>query len=331
MISDQVRQHLDFLTKPRGSLGRLEDLLIRYAEIRGLEPPATPRVAAFICCADHGVTAEGVSAWPSEITRLMVQNFVAGGAAISVLCRNFGIDPRIIDMGVQGAPVPGAENCRVAEGTKNFVVEPAMTLGQARQALDIGRRLARDAAESGYDMLLAGEMGIGNTTPATALLCAYTGAEPLAVTGPGAGLSADRISAKADVVRRALALHSSRVPMEVAANLGGFEILAIAGLILGSAELRLPLMLDGFITCSAALVVQALEPSALDCVIYSHRSAEPGHRAMLDQLGARPILDLEMRLGEGSAAALAVSIFQSACCLYHQMATLDQLTERKVG
>jgi len=327
MTSEDTQRRLDSLTKPPGSLGRLEEVLLRYTEIRGLEPPRELRAAALIFCADHGVVEEGVSAWPSEVTRQMVLNFVAGGAAINVLCRHFGIVPRIVDMGVQGTAVAGALDRRIAEGTRNFARQPAMTAAQARQAISVGRQLALEAARE-FDVVLCGEMGIGNTTAATALLCAYAGLDPAEVTGAGAGLNEEGVRRKAEVIRKALTFHPSRGRMEIAANFGGFEILAIAGVIEGAGEARIPVILDGFISTAAALVVS---PEARWPVLYSHCSAEAGHRRMLEFLEARPLLDLDMRLGEGTGAALAVGILQSACRLYHEMATFEQASVSTSG
>lgn len=322
MICDRVQQRLDSLTKPPGSLGKMEQMLLDYARIRQAEPPLDARAGAYIFCGDHGVVAEGVSAWPSEVTRQMAMNFVAGGAAISVMCRHYGIEPQIIDVGMQGQPVEGTRPMRVAEGTGNFAVTPAMTVLQAEEAIARGKALSVEAA-SRYDIVACGEMGIGNTTPAAALLCAYTGLSPEEAAGAGAGLDAAGVAHKVKVLDRALALHTSREPMEVAAAFGGYEILATAGMILGGAEQGLPVVLDGFISCSAALVARAIRPEALDCVLYSHCSAERGHRLMLQALAARPCLDLDMRLGEGSGAALLIGIFQTACRIYHEMATFD--------
>ncbi|HUQ91241.1 MAG TPA: nicotinate-nucleotide--dimethylbenzimidazole phosphoribosyltransferase [Bryobacteraceae bacterium] len=323
MSFEAVQRRLDSLTKPPGSLGRLEDILLTYAWITGKEPPVQPRLAGYVFCADHGVVAEGVSAWPSAVTRQMVRNFAAGGAAINVLCRHYGIEPFIIDMGVQGEPVPGVRDFRIAPGTRNFAQEPAMTAMQAQQAIDVGKGLAMEAAGN-FDLLLCGEMGIGNTTAATALLCAYSGVDPERVTGAGAGLDANGVRHKTGVIRAGLTRHSSTQPLEVAAAFGGFEILAIAGMILGAAEVRIPVILDGFISCSAALIVNALHAEALKVVIYSHCSAEKGHKMMLEFLNAQPLLDLEMRLGEGTGAAMAAGIFQAACRIYYEMATFDQ-------
>lgn len=322
MICEGVQKRLDSLTKPPGSLGRMEEMLVEYARIRGAEPPLRPRAAAYIFCGDHGVVAEGVSAWPSEVTRLMAMNFVAGGAAINAMCRQYGMDAHVVDVGIAGAAVEGVRGMRVANGTRNFAVEPALTQEEALRAMDVGLKLAGEAAQL-YNMVICGEMGIGNTTAAAALLCAYSGVDPEDAAGAGAGSDAAGVSRKVEVLRRALALHSSREAMDVAASFGGLEILAIAGMILGGAKHGMPVVLDGFISCAAALVVQALKPVALQCVFYSHRSAEKGHRLMLEKLGARPCLDLDMRLGEGTGAALWFGIFQTACRIYHEMATFE--------
>jgi nicotinate-nucleotide--dimethylbenzimidazole phosphoribosyltransferase len=243
----------------------------------------------------------------------MVANFRAGGAAITVLCRQYGIEPVIVDMGV-GRP------------TRNFTREPAMSRVDAQRAIETGIAHAADG-----DLLGAGEMGIGNSTAAAALLCAFTGADPRDAAGRGTGLDQAGVARKADVVARALALHrpDPADALGVLAALGGFEIAAIAGLILGAAQKRRVVVLDGFISCSAALVVRAMEPSALDCVVYSHRSAERGHRRMLEALDARPLLDLDMRLGEGTGAAIGISLVESAVRLYREMATFESAAVSK--
>ncbi|MBL8209513.1 MAG: nicotinate-nucleotide--dimethylbenzimidazole phosphoribosyltransferase [Bryobacterales bacterium] len=309
MSSETVQRRLDSLTKPPGSLGRLEQLLLDYARITGQQPPAEPELSALLFCGDHGVTEAGVSAWPQSVTQAMYQNIARGGAAINAMLSVHGVKPRVIDAGM--AP----------HGTRNFAVEPAMTNAEAEQAIHLGRQCAQEA--SGH-LLLCGEMGIGNSTAATALLCAYTGCDPLEVTGPGAGLAPDAVPHKAQVIRDALARHPWRGGLQTAATFGGYEILAIAGVILQAAAQRRPVLMDGFIATSACLVVQALEPAALGVVLYSHRSAEPGHRRMLEHLGARPLLDLDLRLGEGTGAALAFGLFRSACAVYHRMATFAE-------
>jgi nicotinate-nucleotide--dimethylbenzimidazole phosphoribosyltransferase len=308
MVTDlegRIRRRLDSLTKPPGSLGRLEELVVQAGLIQGTDMPVVGRKTMLLFCADHGVVAEGVSPFPQEVTAQMVANFRAGGAAITVLCRQYGIDPVIVDMGV-GRP------------TRNFTREPAMSREEAQRAVDTGRAHAADG-----DLLGAGEMGIGNSTAAAALLCAFTGLDPREAAGRGTGLDDAGVERKAGVIARALALHrpDPRDGLGVLAALGGFEIAAIAGLILGAAERRRVVVLDGFISCAAALVVRAIDPAALDGVIYSHRSAERGHRRMLEALNARPLLDLDMRLGEGSGAAIGIGLVESALRLYREMAT----------
>ena len=306
-LEKRVRRRLDSLTKPQGSLGRLEDLAVQVALIQGTDMPSIGRKAMLLFCADHGVVEEGVSPYPPEVTAQMVANFRAGGAAITVLCRQYGIEPVIVDMGV-GRP------------TRNFAREPAMSRAEARQAMAIGREHAADG-----DMLGAGEMGIGNSTAAAALLCAFTGVDPQEAAGRGTGLDDAGVARKAEVIARALALHRPD-PADaegVLAALGGFEIAAIAGLILGAKERQRVVVLDGFISCSAALVARAIDPAALDYVVYSHRSAERGHRRMLEALGARPLLDLDMRLGEGTGAAIGISLVEAAVRLCTEMATFD--------
>jgi nicotinate-nucleotide--dimethylbenzimidazole phosphoribosyltransferase len=310
-LEARIRRRLDSLTKPHGSLGRLEELAVQVGLIQGTDMPAIGRKAMLLFCADHGVVEEGVSPYPQEVTRQMVANFQAGGAAITVLCRQYGIEPVIVDMGV-GRP------------TRNFAREPAMSREDAARAVETGRQHAGDG-----DILGAGEMGIGNSTAAAALLCAFTGISPLEATGRGTGLDDAGVARKADVIARALALHrpDPADAIGVLAALGGFEIAAIVGLILGAAEQRRVVVLDGFISCSAALVARAIEPAALDGVVYSHRSAERGHRKMLEALGAhgkaQPLLDLDMRLGEGTGAAIGISLVEAALRLYAEMATFD--------
>jgi len=305
-LEKRIRLRLASLTKPQGSLGRLEELALQVGLIQGTDMPSVGRKAMLLFCADHGVVEEGVSPFPQEVTRQMVENFRAGGAAITVLCRQYGIEPVIVDMGV-GRP------------TRNFAREPAMSRVEAERAMEIGREHAADG-----DLLGAGEMGIGNSTAAAALLCAFTGISPIEAAGRGTGLDDAGVIRKAGVIARVLALHRPEHmdAIGILAALGGFEIAAIAGLILGAAQSRRGVVLDGFISCSAALVARAIEPASLDCVVYSHCSAERGHRRMLEALGARrPLLDLGMRLGEGTGAAIGISLVEAAVRLYREMAT----------
>ncbi len=304
-LEARIRARLDSLTKPPGSLGRLEDLALQLGLVQSTESPRIGRKAMIVFCADHGVVEEGVSPYPPEVTRQMVANFRSGGAAINVLCRHADIEPVIVDMGV-GHP------------TRNFAREPAMTHAAAEQALDAGFACAAKA-----EILGAGEMGIGNTTSAAALFSAFSGLDPSETAGRGTGLDDSGLARKIDVIRRALALHRPSDPIQTLAALGGFEIAAIAGLILGAASRRHLVMLDGFITGAAALVARALAPASLDYVVFSHCSAEKGHRKLLDFLNARPLLNLEMRLGEGTGAALGIGLLESAVNLYREMATFQ--------
>jgi len=306
-LESRIRRRLDSLTKPPGSLGRLESLALQIGLIQRTEMPVIDRKAMLIFCADHGVVEEGVSPYPAEVTRQMVANFHAGGAAITVLCRQFGIEPVVVDMGV-GHP------------TRNFAKEPAMTREEAVHAIEAGKARA-DAAR----VLGAGEMGIGNSTAAAALFSAFSGLDPAETAGRGTGLDDAGVTHKATVIRRALALHrpDPNDPIGVLAALGGYEIAAIAGLILGAAEHRRVVVLDGFISCSAALIARALAPASLDYVVFSHRSAERGHRKMLEFLNAQPLFDLDMRLGEGTAAAIGINLLEASVKLYREMATFD--------
>jgi nicotinate-nucleotide--dimethylbenzimidazole phosphoribosyltransferase len=306
-LEARLQRRLDSLTKPPGSLGQLEALALRLGLIQSTDMPAIGRKAMLIFCADHGVVEEGVSPYPAEVTRQMVANFHAGGAAITVLCRHHGIEPIVVNMGV-GRP------------TRNFAREAAMTREEVEQAIENGMAHACAA-----DILGAGEMGIGNSTSAAALLSAFSGLDPTETAGRGTGLDDAGVIRKAEVIRRALALHQPdpRDPVGVLAAVGGREIAAIAGLILGAAARRKAVVLDGFISCSAALVAGALAPASLDYAIFSHCSAERGHRRMLEYLGAKPLLDLDLRLGEGTGSALGIGVLEAAVKLYREMATFE--------
>jgi nicotinate-nucleotide--dimethylbenzimidazole phosphoribosyltransferase len=314
-LARRVQRRLDSLTKPPGSLGRLEELAMQIALIQRTELPSIGRKAMLIFCADHGIVAEGVSPYPAEVTAQMVGNFRAGGAAITVLCRQYGIEPVIVDMGV-------------GRGTRNFARESAMTREEAEHAI----RAGMDHAGAG-EVLGAGEMGIGNSTSAAAVFSAVSGLDPGETAGRGTGLDEAGVARKAETIRRALALHrpDASDAIGVLAAVGGFEIAAIAGLILGAATHRRVVVLDGFISCSAALIAGALAPASLDYVIFSHRSAERGHRRMLEFLKARPLFELEMRLGEGSGAALGINLVETSVRLYREMATFESAGVSGVG
>lgn len=319
-LEARVRARWDSLTKPPGSLGKLEEIVLRYALIQGAGLPAASRKLMVIFCADHGIVEEGVSAYPQSVTAQMAANFVSGGAAISVLCRQFAIEPLIVDAGINGLAPPGVRAAKIAPGTANFLHRPAMTREQAGKSLALGMQVAYEHPGA---LLGAGEMGIGNTTAAAALLSVFADLDPAGTAGLGAAATPAILTRKIEAIRRAIALHQPdrSDPIGVLATLGGFEIGAIAGLILGAAASRSAVVVDGFISCAGALIARALAPASLDCVFFSHRSAERGHAAMLRCLDADPLLDLGMRLGEGSGAAIAIAVIEAALKLYREMAT----------
>jgi len=322
-LDREITARWNSLTKPPGSLGRLEDAVRCFALQRGLARPTMRRKSMYVFCGDHGVTAEGVSPYPSEVTRQMALNFVAGGAAINVLCRQNNISPVIVDAGINGEPVPGVIGRRIGSGTRNFVVESAMSRDEALRAIESGAKLA---ATGDDDIRGVGEMGIGNTTSASALLCVFADVDPVEAVGPGAGLTATGVSKKAEVIRKALALHrpDAKDAVGVIAQVGGFEIATMAGFLLGSAERRIPVMMDGFISCAAALVASRIDTGVLDYLLFSHESAEPAHARMLAELRAEPLLRLSMRLGEGSGAALGILLLEQSLALYDGMATFEE-------
>jgi nicotinate-nucleotide--dimethylbenzimidazole phosphoribosyltransferase len=327
----RARAHQEQLTKPPGSLGRLEELAVFYAGARGKFPVAAPaRARVCVFAADHGVTAEGVSPYPSSVTAAMVANFVAGGAAISVLARAHDIELVVVDVGVATAALPVVAGSKaelashpVRPGTGNLRREPAMTQAEAEQAIEVGRAQARRAADEGVELLGAGEMGIGNTTAAAAVVCALTGREPELVVGRGTGVDAAGLARKIAVVREALAFHPLRAgdALGALAAVGGLEIAAMAGLMIGGAQRRVPVVVDGFISGAAALVATSLLPGVRDYLCFSHLSAERGHRVVCETLDARPLFDLGMRLGEGTGAALAINLVRAAVRLQSEMAT----------
>ena len=324
-LERDVSARLDSLTKPRGSLGRLEALARWYAVCRGQALPAAPRKALAVFCGDHGVTAEGVSAYPAEVTAQMAANFAAGGAAINVLCRRLEIEPAIVDVGVATTTGPGVLDRNVARGTRNFVEEPAMTEGERDEALEVGIEIAAMFVENGVTLAAAGEMGIGNTTSAAALGAALTGQAPKALAGPGTGVDEAGRVRKAAAVEKALALHGleDRDPLRALACVGGLEIAAMAGFYLGCAARRIPAVIDGFIATAAALAAVRIAKGLRPYLAFGHRSAEPGHRLLLAALKAEPLLDLDMRLGEGTGAALGMGLADSAVALYREMATFE--------
>jgi nicotinate-nucleotide--dimethylbenzimidazole phosphoribosyltransferase len=320
----EAQRHLDALTKPPGSLGRLEEIAVRLAAVRG-GPPRVDRPVVFIFAADHGVVAEGVSAYPQVVTAQMVENFVRGGAAINVLARQAGARVVVADFGVIG-PLPPAEglvSCRIATGTANIARGPAMTREQATLAIERGAALAEAAMDAGADLLATGEMGIGNTTAAAAITAALTGASPEMVTGRGTGVDDAGWRRKVEIVGVALAVNRPDAAdgLDVLAKVGGFEIAGLVGVILAGAARGVPVALDGFISTAAGLIATALEPRARFALFASHRSAEPGHALALAHLTLAPYLDLSLRLGEGTGAALFIHLARAAALIYSEMAT----------
>ncbi len=319
----------DRLTKPRGALGRLEDLGIRLAGIAGVCPPPLPSPAAVaVFAGDHGVLAQGVSPWPQEVTAQMVANFCAGGAAINVIARQTGAQVVVVDVGVASVldESPGLLRRKVRPGTADFTVESAMSVDEARAALDVGAEVAADLVAGGAKCLVTGEMGIGNTTPAAALIAALTGRAPSEVTGRGTGIDDVTLAHKVAVVDAALARHGEAVaagPLATLAALGGMEIAALAGFVVGGAAARVPVVIDGVIADAALLVAVRLTPGVLPFCIAGHLSSEPGASAVLDHLGLEPLLDLGLRLGEGSGACLALPVVEAAARVLREMATFD--------
>jgi nicotinate-nucleotide--dimethylbenzimidazole phosphoribosyltransferase len=315
------------LTKPPGSLGRLEEIANRCAAIRETLNITASRPRIVVFAADHGVCAEGVSPFPQEVTAQMVANFLRGGAGINALARAGGIELTVVDVGVAN-PVPSADglvNRRIANGTRNFCLHPAMEESEVMAAIEVGIEMARDAAAAGCDLLGFGEMGIGNTTSASAITAALTGQSLDAVIGIGAGADRDGLSRKRSAIERALARHASELntPLGVLRCVGGLEVAAMTGFCLGAAAYRVPVLTDGFIATAGAAVAVRLCPAADDYLFAAHQSAEPGHAHLLALLGLRPLLSLGLRLGEGTGAALAIKLVQASVAAFTQMATFD--------
>jgi nicotinate-nucleotide--dimethylbenzimidazole phosphoribosyltransferase len=318
----------DRMTKPRGSLGLLEDVSIRLAGLAGSCPPPLPEPACVaVFAADHGVHAQGVSPWPQEVTAQMVANFLAGGAVVNAFAAQAGAEVTVVDVGVAAPlePVPGLLPRKIAPGTADFTLGPAMTREQAVATLTVGLEVARDLVAAGNRCLITGDMGIANTTASAALICAFTGADPADATGRGTGIDAAMYARKIEVICRGLARHrpDPADPVGVLAAFGGFEHAALAGFILGGAALRVPVILDGVIAGAAALAAAALAPDAVGACFAGHKSAEPGHAVALSHLGLRPLVDLGLRLGEGTGAVLALPIVQSAARALRDVATFD--------
>lgn len=319
---------LDRMTKPRGALGRVEDLAVALAGIARACPPPLPAPAAVaVFAGDHGVHAQGVTPWPQEVTAQMVANFLAGGAVVNAFARQVGARVRVVDVGVRTAvpPHPDLWSRRVTDGTRDMTTGPAMTRAEAERAVAVGIDTARALVADGHRCLVTGDMGIANTTAAAALVCAFTGADPGVVTGRGTGIDDATLARKTDVVRRALVRHAPDAddPIGVLAAVGGLEHAALAGFVLGGAAAGVPVLLDGVNAGAAALATARLAPAAVGYCLAGHVSAEPGHARALAALGLHPLLDLGMRLGEGTGALLAWPVAQAAARALHDVATFD--------
>ena len=325
---DSARSRQEVLTKPQGSLGRLEELSIKLAGIQGRAIPQIRHKVIFTMAGDHGVVAEGVGNWPQEVTAQMVYNFLSGGAGINVLARQVGARVVVVDMGVAATlePHPQLVSRKIAPGTQDMFLRPAMTPLQAVRAIETGIELVGSELAKGLDIVGTGDMGIGNTTSSSAICAAMTG-EPLAgVTGRGTGISDEQLAHKIAVVKKALAVNrpDPKQPLDVLAKVGGFEIGGLAGVMLAAAAYRIPIVLDGFISGAAALIAVALAPRLKDFLIAAHVSAEAGHKVLLRHLRLKPLLNLDMRLGEGTGAVLGIFLAEAAARVLAEMSTFAE-------
>lgn len=325
-VIEEIRQHQNNLTKPQGSLGVLEEISIQLGGITGNKFPTITKKAVVVMAGDHGVVAEGVSAFPQEVTPQMVLNFTHGGAAINVLSRHAGAEVVVVDVGV-ATPIVHEKvlAMNVRPGTANMAQGPAMSREEAVKAVEVGITVAEDLISKGYELLATGEMGIGNTTASSAIIAAFMGISAREVTGRGTGLDKSGITHKEAVIDRALAVNKPDAtdPWDVLAKVGGLEIAGLAGLILGAAAHRIPVVIDGFISSAAALVASKLAPKSLNFMIASHCSAEMAHRKLLQYLKLKPVLELEMRLGEGTGAVLSFHLIEAALKIIKEMATFE--------
>ena len=325
---ERARVRQNSLTKPPGSLGRLEELSIRLAGIQGKSPPRIKEKAVMVMAGDHGVVAEKIGNWPQEVTAQMVANFLRGGAGINVISRHVGARVIVVDMGVASDLGQDANlvSQKVGRGTKNIAVGPAMTMEQAVQAVETGIKLVTGEADRGLDIVGTGDMGIGNTTASSAICAVMTGKPVPEVTGRGTGLTDEQLQHKIAVIERALSINQPEPaqPVAVLAKVGGFEIGGLVGVMLGAAARHIPVIIDGFISGAAALIATALSPRLKNYLIAAHLSAEPGHRILLEHLKLEPLLSLNMRLGEGTGAALGIFLAETAVRILADMATFGE-------
>jgi len=324
---ETAQAHLDSLTKPPGSLSLLEDLAKKYTAIRDTDHPSVNRKSVVVFAADHGVTEEGISAYPAKVTVQMVQNFLDGGAAVNVLARQQNAEVLVVDIGVNHKfpQHPELLDRKIALGTRNLAKEPAMTRTEAEEAITIGIQIAAQLADKGVDLLATGEMGIGNTTASSAIFSVLSGLPANKVTGRGTGIDDKTLEKKISVIQQALDMHTPNLedPIDILAKVGGFEIGGIMGLLLGAASKNIPVVIDGLISGAGASLAIKLNPAIKDYIFSSHRSVEPGHEVFFDLLQAPPLFDLKMRLGEGTGAVLAFNLIEAAVKIYSEMATFQ--------
>ena len=323
-----AKAKLDSLTKPPGSLGRLEEIAAKIVSIRQQESPSCANKAVYVFAADHGVTEEGVSAYPKAVTQQMVRNFLANGAAINVLARCARVEVIVVDVGVDAEfdSHPNLVDKKIRRGTRNMAIEPAMTASEASAAIAVGRTLAQQARLQNRDVIAVGEMGIGNTTAAAAITAALSGKPVSEVTGSGTGVSPQALVHKRQIAERSLSvnrLDSNSSPLDVLQKVGGLEIAAMTGMVLEASAHRIPVVIDGFISTAAAALAYAVEPKVKDIVFAGDVSEEPGHRVLLEYIGLDPILNLGMRLGEGTGAVLAMMMIEAAVSMFNEMATFS--------
>jgi len=325
---EKAQKRLDNLTKPLGSLGRLEEFAKRLIAIFENNMPVLNKKAIFTFAGDHGVTEEGVSAYPKEVTPQMVFNFLRGGAGINVLARHAGADVIVVDIGVDYDfdDVEGLIHMKVVRGTRNFTKGPAMTKAEALKCIEVGIELASAYSKKGYKLLGTGEMGIGNTTPSSAIVAVLAKRPVEDVTGRGTGIGDEALKRKIEIIKKGIEINKPDPsdPIDVLQKVGGAEIGAIAGLILGAAANRIPVVIDGFISTAGALIAYMLKPEIKDYMFAAHKSQEIGHKVMLDAMGLKPILDLDLRLGEGTGAALAMFMIEAGLKIYKEMATFQE-------
>jgi len=323
----RAQNQLDRQTKPPSSLGRLEEIVRRLASIRGDQNVCVRRKSVYVFASDHGIVEEGVSAYPAEVTAQMVLNFLNGGAAINCLARHARADVKVVDMGVNHdfKNLEGLIHKKIAPGTRNMTKTAAMSIELAQQSILSGIELAYQAIDSGYDLLAVGEMGIGNTSAATALLSVFGSVNAEDIIGPGTGVDGEGLKRKISAIKSALQLHQPNPhdPLKTLSQIGGFEIGAIAGFIIGSAHRKIPCIIDGLISGAGAVLAMKFQPLIRDYIFASHRSCEAGHEVFFKLCGQKPLLDLDMRLGEGTGAALAMQLIEAAVKIYNEMATFE--------